>query len=70
MKNPKNHISLLRFMVVTIGLGQGKKRINSLLGGLNQIESDSLKGSYMLAISLEYDRSNIDHSVWYSKRIW
>ena len=57
-------------MVVTFGLGQGKKWINSLLSGLNQIESDSLKGSYMLAISLEYDRSNIDSSEWYSKRIW
>jgi len=70
MKNPKNHISLLRFMVVTIGLGQGKKRINSLLSGLNHIESDSLKVSFMLAISLEYDRNNIDSSECYSKRIW
>jgi len=60
MKNPKNCISLLLFIVVTIGLGQGKKKIDSLISGLNHIESDSLKVSYMLAISLEYDRSNID----------
>ena len=70
MKNPKNHISLLLFMVVTFGLGQGKKWINSLLSGLNQIESDSLKVSFMLAISLVYDRSNVDSSEWYGKRIW
>jgi len=56
-------------MVVTFGLRQGKKRINSLLSGLNHIESDSLKGSFILAISLKYDRSNIDSSEWYSKRI-
>jgi len=60
MKNPENYISLLLFMVVTIGLWQGKKRIDSLISGLNHIESDSLKVSYMLAISLEYYRSNID----------
>ncbi|MDH5368203.1 MAG: hypothetical protein OEW67_14545 [Cyclobacteriaceae bacterium] len=57
-------------MVLTIGLGQGNQRIDSLISGLNHIENDSLKVSYMLAISLKYGRSNIDSAEWYGKRTW